>query len=873
MMKRILSLILASIFVFTSFSLVATAQNSNTSYNTEDAELLFALGVTESNNLTGAPVTRAQFVRYAMKLAGIPITPYKGTQFADVPETHVDYSYIMSAVDFGLISIADNFRPEDTIAPNEAFKILVELLGYDFMAEAKGGYPTGYLQTAQTIDLLDGVNISVLAMSEYDVCTLLCNALKVKLPEVSYNGDGNDYYIGTATILSQYRGIVEINGIVDGVSHYSEYDASGLGDDRVSIDGTIYNTGSVNCDLLFGYDVVAYYDTKNNELISCIPTDSNKVVSVYAEDIESFSNDTFTYTDKDSKSRSVSVNFDTTFFYNGRIFDYDSLKMIPETGSLTFVSPKGSGAYSTLYIKSYKTIVVSRTSMSDEYIIVDKYSSSDGSLVIDPDNTELRITDQNGNEMSFSAIVSGDVINVAVSDDKKLVELICVKDEILGTYSGYSDDYIEVDGMEYRLSSSLKGKVSDIISLGKQAIFRLDIDQRIADIIPSAGVGEEIGYLVVGKVHEQGLTTNFAVRILNLDGKIYDYYFANTFAINGKTYKDFKTAYNINKSQDYDSLPCSIVKYALNDEGKIKSLTYSDEEGGEGGLYLTDYIEESSGAKLSQWFNTIGNQIITNTGTIIFRVPNPIYSVNSVDDDLYTVEKAQIFYEDNSTKGYKLVGYTTNPDDGMSSYLLAQKIADDMGSNAAIDSRAFPYMVNSVRKVLVDGEPREKMELCNETYPVSSPLVVYSKSENDFSLAGVNGGDIVRININESNMVRGLEIVWKKGSSTFADGSTDMAPSSELNTIFRVRMAYAYAFRTDVLDAVNVTISPDAVTRTDKMPLYVPNKKVFKYDDRLNTVVEMSVNEIKDYKNFGDNRSWFIYHKEYEATQSIFLVK
>lgn len=873
-MKRILSLFLITVLLITSLSFSVQAEESSAAYNAQEASLLYALGVTEAETLTGAPVTRAQFVRYVMKLAGIPLTPYKGTQFADVPNTHVDYEYIMSAVDFGLISIADNFRPEDTIASTEAIKITVELLGYDFMADAKGGYPTGYLQTAQTIDLLDGVSTSLVAMSEYDVCTLLCNALKVHLPETSYTGDGNNYSVGLTTILSHYRGIVEVSGIVDGVSHYGEYKASGYGENNISIGGTAYYTGDLNCDLLFGYDVVAYYDTKAKKLISCTPSESNRIVSVYAEDIESFVNGTYTYTDKDSKSRTVSIGIDSTVFYNGRIIDYDSSKMKPESGSLTFVSPKGSGVYPTLYITSYKTIVAKRISQGDEYIIVDKYASSDGSLIIDPDNTELLITDQDGNEMSFSAIVPGDVINVTVSDDKKLVEIIRVKDEFIGTYSASGGDYIEVDGSQYRLTSALKDKISDVISLGKKAIFCLDIDQRIADVRPSQGSNEAIGYLVVGKMVKNGLSSRLAVRILNLDSKIYDYDFADTFTINGDVYKDFEKAWGDHKSPDYDSLVCSVVKYSLNDKGEIRSLTYSNEEGGDGGLYLTDYIENSTGEKLSQWFNTIGNEIITNTGTIIFKVPNPIYSVGRIDDDLYSVEKAQIFYTDGSTRGYKLVGYTTVPDDGMSAYLLAQKLDNDADTNVAIADEAHPYMVNSVRQVVVDGEVREKMELCNNSNPISEPLVVYSRTESYFTDNNVQAGDIVRINIDENNIVRGLELVWKNGQTKFVDGTTERATNLSLkNTMYRLKIAYAYAFRTDVLDAVSIDVAPANATRSDKMPLYLPSKRVFKYDDRLKSIVEIPIKDIKDYKNFGDAYSIFIYHKAYEGTHNVFYVK
>ena len=876
MMKKLLSLLLVSIMLFASLSFAtnAEAENVASAHSSEQSELLYALDVLDSPDLTTNLVTRAQFVKYAMKLAGIPLSPYTGAQFEDVQANHEYYDYIMSAVDFGLISVSNRFRPEDTITPTEAIKIIINLLGYDFMAQAKGGYPTGYLQTAQSIDLSKGIDVSVFAMTEYDACVLLYNALKVNLPEVSYTGEGaSDYYIGSATLLEKYRGIIEIMGIVDGVSHYSEYNVNGYGEGRVSINGTIYNTGTLNCDMLYGYDVTAYYNTKEKALITCTPSDTNRVVSIYAEDIESFTNGVCTYTDENNKSRSVSVNRDSTIFYNGRLFAYDKLKLIPQSGSLTFVSPNGSGAYSTLYIKSYKTIVVQRTSMSDEYIIVDKYSTSDGclvggKLVIDPNNANIVITDQDGNEIPFSSINTGDIVNVAVSDDDKFYELICVKDEILGTYSAYSSDYIEIDGSRYRLSSALEGKVSDIVSLGKQAIFRLDIDKRVADIVPAVSVGEEIGYLVIGRVYEQGMTTNLAVRILNLDGIIYDYYLADTFTINGETYKDFKKAYDKERSKDYDSLPCSLVKYTLNADGKIKSLVYSDKEGGNGGLYFTNRIDKANDAKLSQWYNSIENRIIANADTIIIRVPDPVHFVNNIDEERYSVDPASIFFGEDSIKEYKLTGYTTNPDDGMSAYLLAQKIGDDGVVKNDVGNEPGTMMVSSVRKVVINGEPREKLILGSP----SAPVEVYSKGENDFSAQGIQGGDLVRVTTNDYKVVTALEIIYKKGSSKLEGNVTSITSNTSTKAYKRIIMAYPYSFRGDVMDVVSVDILPEYATDDNIFPLYVPGKKVYKYDDRLKSVVELSINELHDYKNFEDEKSTIVYHTRYEEIDSIFLV-
>ena len=207
----------------------------------------------------------------------------------------------------------------------------------------------------------------------------------------------------------------------------------------------------------------------------------------------------------------------------------------------------------------------------------------------------------------------------------------------------------------------------------------------------------------------------------------------------------------------------------------------------------------------------------------------------------------------------------------MTSYLLAQKIADDASADNVVSGKT-PYMVSSIRKVLVDGEPREKMELCTSGYGASSPRIVYSKDENDFSLAGVQGGDLVQINVDEQNTVRALKVLWKNGSTSFADGTKEYSTDTSWSAQCRIKMAYAYSIRTDVLDAVSVDVTPDNVPYDAKMPLYMPEAKILKYDDRLNTVVELTAAEIKDYENFGDKRSTFIYYMWYQGVRAIFMI-
>ncbi len=872
-MKKLISVFLCFAMLFSCMPQLILASDDSYDVSAE-AAVLYDLGVTDFEKASDVGVSRAAFTRYAMKLADIPVAPHAGTVFDDITASHPDYDYVMSAVDFGLISRGTSYRPDDNVSLTEAAKIMIMLLGYDYMAEARGGYPQGYLQTARDIDLLDGITITEGALSQATACIILCNALHVRLPEITYTDEGaTQFKTGTATILGQYRNMSFVTGNVDGTPFYAIADESGLGEGRMSIDGIVYNSGSINTRDLFGCNVDAYIDNETNTVVSCYTTDANRILSIYAEDVISYSGRVFTYEDAHGNEKSIAMASNAYVFYNGKIFDFDSSKAVPESGSITFVS-QSSGSATTVYIKSYMTTVVDRISTSD-YIIVDKYSK-DNNLMLDPQKVEYTIVTEMGISIDFKAIKAGDVLCSAVSADGGVAEVVCVSDEFMGTYSGNGDGYIQIDGTSYRLSAALEGKVDDIITLGKDATFRLDIEQRVADIIPAGVAGEEVGYLFWGRYRANGFDTDLYARILKLDGSKSMYEFADVFSINGLGYKDAVVAYNAHKSPDYDSLLCAVVKFRIDEEGRIKSLTYSDKAGGDGGLYVTQTVEEADEYHTyQQWFNNVGVDIICDTDLKIFKVPNPLYSVDSIDEDNYSVEAPETISENNSTLGYMLEGYTTVADDGLSKYLLMQKIEDDFSAGSVDLSDSYPYMVNSVKKMYRNGEPCEALELCGMFYSTDNPYVIYSYGESDFTDAGVSGGDIIRFKVTENNVIKGskaFDIIYKNGAKEFVDGSYTVQAGGSRITISRAKFAYIYEFRKDVAGAADITDSPESLTTGAGSPIYMPNVTIFKYDNKQKRIVELSVGDIKDYKSFGDDKTTVIYWRVYYQVPVMFVV-
>jgi hypothetical protein len=95
-----------------------------------------------------------------------------------------------------------NFRPEDSVTNEEYLKMLVCALGYEPMAEQKGGFPGGYMSIANRIGLTKDMQFEVNSPAKRgDVAIMTYNALDVPLmcqtgfgSNVEYtimNGDGN----------------------------------------------------------------------------------------------------------------------------------------------------------------------------------------------------------------------------------------------------------------------------------------------------------------------------------------------------------------------------------------------------------------------------------------------------------------------------------------------------------------------------------------------------------------------------------------------------------------------------------------------------------------------------------------------------------
>lgn len=109
-------------------------------------------------------LTRAELAKIAVMMYNpdfMADADLSAQSFSDVGPDHWAYPYIEYAQQSGIIDGYDDgtFRPEAEVTIEEALKMVVSLLGYAPMAEDTGGYPDGYLNVAEKLELSSGISV------------------------------------------------------------------------------------------------------------------------------------------------------------------------------------------------------------------------------------------------------------------------------------------------------------------------------------------------------------------------------------------------------------------------------------------------------------------------------------------------------------------------------------------------------------------------------------------------------------------------------------------------------------------------------------------------------------------------------------------
>lgn len=610
----------------------------------EAAEVLGALGIMVGDAEDGMfrpndSILRSEMAKVSVYTAGYEDVA-KGltgpTRFPDVVSNHWANGAINVADQQGMV-IGDDvgtFRPDDDVLFQEAVTIMVRTLGYEPKAAASGGYPTGYMVTASSIQLLKGISANGAEPAKRgDIAQLVFNTLTVNMMEQKGYGSNITYEETDKTLLFDRLNVEKGYGQIKSTSE-TGLDGGAVSDGKIKINDSIFTEGHTTAKEHLGYNVVYYarIDTNSDEktLILIRPQDNkNKTLKIDAENLsevkgEADKDKTVIYWENKSANttKTATVVANPVYILNGK---YESTvapeRIKTETGNIILLDTDVNGIYDIVFINELKNIVVSTVSTVTGRI-TDKYNG--GSILLDPEDDSIDYSIiLDGYSYELKDLKEWDVISYTTSEDKTLIKAYVSRESILGTVTQITDDGIKFDSADgvYEIAKSYPNE----INIRDKGRFYLDIEGKIAAFDENATADEnnagrgDYAYLVnAGITGTIDKTAQF--KIFNTAGE--------TVVLNGADKMRLGSTYGLTPEKMISELgkdgnvTPQLITFETNSSGKVTGIDLAVDVTETGAPNTTKFSKNV--AAESQVYKSaskkIGN-VTVGENTVIFDIP------------------------------------------------------------------------------------------------------------------------------------------------------------------------------------------------------------------------------------------------------------
>lgn len=758
-MKK-LSLILIVALILSSICITPYAASVDNTADEMANTLLLDLGIASDFENLSEGITRAEFcslVISAINIGGLNKTSHV-LPFTDVDESHMFYNAIYDAYALGLISSAELFNPDRIITLNEACKIAIIAISYDFLAEANGGWPSGYIAAATSKDLLDGVSGD--AFTRQSAYTVIYNMLGCPLPLMEFTDGEVCYKIDSGTtLLASMWHLTKLSGIFDAAQTFGIELIAGAGSGRAAINGNIVNSGVYNTDSFIGEYADAYVtDDGTLRSVYIYDDEDSNLLTISSTQNITLSNLTYTWEESEDKTKSVSFASDALLIVNGKKISYDKTKLVPLHGSVKLI--KYGGEYSLVVVESYRELVTGAVLVSD-WLVSD---------VRDPANIYVRdgaeglsIYDVHNKSMGFGGISKYSVLWIYESFDGENDKIIVCDDMISGELTGIAAGQLEIDNMLYDITDSARNAMDNTMSVGTVITCSINPDGEIVHVrLAGESTDVRVGYLIYGGLLGSGFNQKLSCQILGEDGIIRSFDFAPKAVVNGKGLGEEAAGQYAAYPKDDDdnsSIRSGIVAFETNDDGKIIKINYDDYSSAKFGgqhdmLFRTATIDGLSDEYVTykSTYSYIAcknrTRIFVKPATVQFIVPS-ITSRHLATEKNYQVKKISSYPADSRISNYLHTGYTFNKGSMTSQYLTSVFDLSN-GSNELFDKRAYLSIVEDVSTVInEEGMPVGKLKIWScqgkEDELTSEQLDFFSKYD-------IKKGDLVKVEYNQNNV-------------------------------------------------------------------------------------------------------------------------
>lgn len=781
-MKKIAVFLLVSLLI-SAFGGMGVSASANTGLE-KDIEIMNVLGIMtgdeEGNFNPKDCLTRAEFAKIICVLDGFSdnLNYAAGAGFRDVSFDHWAYDYIcyVASNDYMIGDDMGNFRPEDCITGNEASKVLIHLLGYAYQAERNGTYPTGYVLTADSLDMYKNLKLDY---SEYllreEIARLLNNALNVSLVQLVTVSEKLEYQVSKdKTLLSEIFRMKRGKGLVLSTDSAAILSSDIAPDGKININGIEMKTAESFEKMLGSKVEYIYRFEKNedgaNELVYLYPLD-DRSISIAKRDYEGFSGNRLTYQVSEEKSQEVSVSQTASYVVNGtNVVYYDGIFDVGKAGTITLVSTENNSTYDVVLIEN-ATILTVGTIDQKNLKIYDKFTTNE---CIDLSDIDITYTIQNseGEPLDFAAIKEDDILTCMIGSDK--VNIIVSDQSVSGVVESISENGLFLAGANYLPDYYGKAQV-DKVQSGDTVVAYLDAYGEIASISVVSAVSGNMAYLVALDEEKELDEVNIRIRLFTSKGVFEKYELASRVFINDELQKNLTLnglkqiiATDANDLESYNG----IVSYELDEDGKVKKLytgrtEQNLEQSGRDGLCLKYAQNTRRYYKSNLGFDY---QIYYNSNTVFFKVPQDSAVARDRDYEVITSS----YFADGSA--YSVLAYVNSLDDVASSAIVVkvQSAASEFKDKEEIGA------VSKI-SVAVDewGELIKKIHIYKGKYSDSKnekELYLYLDENlkddiNDYDASDIKQGDLIKFMFDKDGRVRKFQLYYNetKGFYTNSD--------------------------------------------------------------------------------------------------------
>lgn len=870
-MKRLLALCVAVIMTVMCMGSVVYAAQDNDEYSDK-----YSADVTEAKDiyelLTGETlpdaenITRGSFIKAVTKLTKVSGAAPDEYFFSDVAKDSDYADAVYTAVELGWISKGDTFEPDRAIAPYEAIKILVRALNYEAMAEYKGGYPSGDLYVARSINLTDDVNTDAEVLTLNDVYMLLLNAMIAPVFERVVFGETEKYVDDGESLLSSIYNIYTVEGKVTRTS-YNTLSGTERNEykNEVEIEGVEYYCDKIGWDMLgvIARSYVKYEKRSDNKEIVYIRDISDKMTVNLRNVIKKEDKKLWHWNESGSKKHYVALASDCEYILNGRkvVENIDEL-FSPMPGGIVLVDNDNDNVYDTVYINRYSYMIVS--SYDPLNIVLRDTNNSKYTLSLE--KILYIIKDETGAEIEVENVGSGDIFRVTRSKDGEFVLLEKQIDYVNGEVRKIDDDIITIDDTEYEMSDYFKDNYKDVVKAPVEVGFAVDGDVVISATVGTAGT--QYAYVTafaVDGVFEKTLK----LKMFTQKGIFEDRYVNEKVKVDGKsgcTVDEVLTAL----SSDGSFKP-QLIRYSVNGNGNVNvidtaSQTLPETPGQYTNEYdrLTEYTYlsdqmtyKSSTGSLSQYCNI--------DSAPVFCIPSDLNNT-----DLFTVQGKANFL---NSKKYTLTVYDLD-EHGAAGALVYNT------DNPYLLHAEFPTMVIQEVNIGLDEDGDEVYKIHGwyngsfATFSLDKEEAITKQAETGETVDSVHpllsGGDMIRFSADSNNKIRTIEVVFDARKGVFAGNVTNFNKDSDLAPGYWSGQIYTYGNK---FATISITETANGYDFSPENLRYISTNTsiIASYNAETGEVRPVTVDEIKGYKTDGKNAHFGVFCQSSFTTKTIIL--